>query len=145
MQIARLPDIDDNTWAEVKAYVEGPPHNAFSSCLEQHGMGPAIDHSAAALSALLLAQAIRRPQRPCRASPKTRKPCEAPISRVAPTLLRHATVLLQQFLIVSTSLQAGCRLRPSPSSSVCLVDQILQVFSVAMDVDLYELRSSSKP
>lgn len=24
MQIARLPDIDDNTWAEVKAYVEGP-------------------------------------------------------------------------------------------------------------------------
>ena len=23
MQIARLPDIDDNTWAEVKAYVEG--------------------------------------------------------------------------------------------------------------------------
>ena len=23
MQIARLPDIDDNTWADVKAYVEG--------------------------------------------------------------------------------------------------------------------------
>ncbi|CAE7903147.1 AKR2A [Symbiodinium necroappetens] len=28
MQIARLPDIDDNTWAEVKAYVEGNPETA---------------------------------------------------------------------------------------------------------------------
>mmetsp|Transcript_37656 Transcript_37656/g.70232 ORF Transcript_37656/g.70232 Transcript_37656/m.70232 type:complete len:270 (-) Transcript_37656:263-1072(-) len=28
MQIARLPDIDDNTWSEVKAYVEGNPETA---------------------------------------------------------------------------------------------------------------------
>ena len=28
MEIARLPDVDDATWAELKAYVEGNPETA---------------------------------------------------------------------------------------------------------------------
>jgi len=38
MQIARLPDVDDATWAEVKAYVEGNPDTAKS--LEKFAKNP---------------------------------------------------------------------------------------------------------
>ena len=78
MQIARLPDIDDNTWAEVKAYVEGPPRNPSVARSRRAHSSMAFGRPSVTRQLLcLLTQAIRRLQRPCRTLPKTRKPCEA--------------------------------------------------------------------
>ena len=111
MQIARLPDIDDNTWAEVKAYVEGPPRNASVTRSRRA-------HSSMAFGRRSLCScSFAHPGNPetAKALQSFAKNPEA--MRGTNLSIRHCYNMLQQFLMLSMSFQAGCRLRPSPSFS----------------------------